>query len=264
MLYSSKYTSWMHGVNPALKLGIMLSGITAVLLIHNINVLLSLTIGLIFLVCLASGHPIRRVALFILPFLFVFISTGMSMILFGQGDTIWWHWGPVAITRESFFRGLHVGLRALCFGLMGLLFALTTRPVLLFYSLMQQLKVPPRYAYGFMASLRLLPLMLQEFNTLRQAYKVRGVKFGNSWNGLVQRGKFYAIPLLAQSIRRAQRIAVSMEARRFNTQVKRTYYYQPGFSGVDGLMLICWIGIFTVAWWIGWHHPITEITDVRF
>lgn len=264
MLYSSKYHSWMHKVNPALKLGMMVIGFAIILVIHNVNVLWLLTIVLMLFVFLTSGHPVGRVALFIMPFLFVFISTGASMVLFGQGDTLWWQWGLVNITEESFVRGLHVGLRAFSFGLMGLLFALTTRPVLLFYSLMQQLKVPPRYAYGFMASLRLLPLILQEFKTLRQAYKVRGVSFGNSWRGWTKKLKMYAIPLLAQSIRRAQRIAVSMEARRFNTKTQRTYYYQTGFSGADGLMVVCWIGIFTATWWIGWHYPVVEITDVRF
>lgn len=264
MLYSSKYHSWIHNVNPALKLGVMVTGFAVILLIHNVNVLWPLTAVLMVFVFWVSGHPVGRVSLFILPFLFVFVSTGASMVLFGQGNTLWWQWGPISITEESFVRGMHVALRAFCFGLMGLLFALTTRPVLLFYSLMQQLKVPPRYAYGFMASLRLLPLILQEFKTLRHAYKVRGAAFGTDWHGWAKQFKMYAVPLLAQSIRRAQRIAVAMEARRFNTQSQRTYYYKTGFSGADGLMVVCWIGIFTVAWWIGWHYPVVESTDVRF
>lgn len=242
----------------------MIFGMAIILFIHNVNVLLVLTAALVCWVFGASGYPAGKVFLFILPFLFVFLSTGMSMVLFGQGETLWWQWGPIDISRESFFRGLHVAFRALCFGMIGLLFALTTRPVLLFYALMQQLKLPARYAYGFMASLRLMPLILQEFKTLQKAYKVRGVQFRNNGQGLVHRMKMYAIPLLAQSIRRAQRIAVSMEARRFNRQAERTYYYQTGFSGADGLMIIGWIGIFIAAWWLGWHFPFVEITDVRF
>src|SRR5690625_7111529 len=38
------------------------------------------------------------------------------------------------ITEESFFRGLHLGIRTVSFGLLGLVFALTTTPVQLFYS----------------------------------------------------------------------------------------------------------------------------------
>lgn len=264
MLYSTTHTSWIHQVNPALKLGLMLMGIAAILWTHNVNVMFSLVGGLMLLLFLGSGQPTRRILLFMLPFLFVFVSTGSSMILFGKGETLWWQWGPVLISRESFYRGLHVGLRALSFGLIGLLFALTTRPVLLFYSLMQQLKLPARYAYSFMASLRLLPLILQEFRTLQQAYKTRGMQFSNGWNGWRQRIRLYTVPLLAQSIRRAQRIAVAMEARRFESGIRRTYYYQTGFSRADSMMAICWIGIFTASWLSGWYLPLVDITDVRF
>ncbi len=242
----------------------MIGGIVAILFIHNINVMVPLVLALILMLFLGSGQPISRVSLFLIPFLFVFVSTGASMIMFGKGETLWWQWGPVIISRESFFRGMHVGFRAFSFGLIGLLFALTTRPVLLFYSMMQQLKLPPRYAYSFMASLRMLPLMLEEFKTLKQAYKVRGIQLMKSWSGLMEGVRLYAIPLLAQSIRRAQRIAVAMEARRFNNSKNRTYYYRSGFSYADGLMVVCWISIFTGAWLIGSWWPMFTITDVRF
>lgn len=264
MLYSEKHTSWIHQVNPALKLGLMLMGIAVLLWTHNINVMFSLVGGLILLLLLGSGQPPGRIVLFMLPFLFVFVSTSSSMILFGKGETLWWQWGPILISRESFYRGLHVGLRALSFGLIGLLFALTTRPVLLFYSLMQQLKLPARYAYGFMASLRLLPLILQEFRRLQQAYKTRGMRFSKGWSGWRQRVRLYAVPLLAQSIRRAQRIAVAMEARRFESGTVRTYYYRTAFSRADSVLTLCWIGIFAASWLSGWYFPLVDITDVRF
>lgn len=95
---------------------------------------------------------------------------------FGKGETTWWEWGLIHITEESFYRGLHLGFRALIFALLGLMFSLTTRPVFLFYSLMQQLKLKPKYAYSFMAGIRLIPIMIEEFQTIRQAMIVRGVE----------------------------------------------------------------------------------------
>lgn len=264
MLYSPDADSWIAHVNPALKLMLMLAGVTFVLCTHNVNVMGMVAILLFLLVIVGSGQPLKRVMLFMLPFFFVFVSTAVSMILFGKGESAWWQWGPILITKESFYRGLHVGFRALSFGFMGLLFAFTTRPVLLFYSLMQQLNVPPRFAYGFMASVRLLPLILQEFKDLKKTYKARGVQYASGWQGLQQKIQLYAVPLLAQSIRRARRIAVAMEARRFNAVADRTYYYQMEFSYRDGLMAVCWIGIFIASWLIGWHVPLVEIMDVRF
>ena len=242
----------------------MLVGVIFVLCTHNINVMAPL-VGMLFLLVIAgSGQPLKRVMLFALPFLFVFVSTAGSMILFGKGQTVWWGWGPIQISQESFYRGLHLGFRSLSFGLMGLLFAFTTRPVLLFYSLMQQVKMPPRYAYGFMASVRLLPLIIEEFKALKKTYKARGVQHSSGWKGVQQTVRLYAVPLLAQSIRRARRVAVAMEARRFNTTAARSYYYRLKFSYHDGLMAACWGGIFIASWFIGWHFPLVEIMDVRF
>lgn len=81
--------------------------------------------------------------------------------------------GLIRITEESFLRGMLIGLRAMVFAVLGLTFALTTRPVNLFYSLMQQLRLDPKYAYSFMAALRLIPIMTEEFETIRNARKAR-------------------------------------------------------------------------------------------
>ncbi len=54
--------------------------------------------------------------------------------------------------------------------------ALTTKPVYLFYSLMQQVNMKPKYVYSFMAAIRLIPLMIEEMKTLHHALKVRGVQ----------------------------------------------------------------------------------------
>lgn len=264
MLYSPEHTAWLDRVNPVTKLWLLLMAMIGLLFIHNVNVMFLLTPALVLFVLTGTGHSKRFILLLMLPFLFIFVSTSTSMMFFGKGTTLWWHWGPVRITRESFYRGVHIGLRALCFGLMGLLFALTTRPVLLFYSLMQQLNLPPKYAYGFMASVRLLPLIINEFKTLRRAYKVRGVQVSNNASGVMKKLRLYAIPLLAQSIRRAKRIAVAMEARRFDSKAARTYYYRLSFSRFDVIMIGSWIAIFAGAWLVGNHISIVAITDVRF
>ncbi len=141
---------------------------------------------------------------------------------------------------------------------------MTTRPVHLFYSLMQQLKVPPKYAYSFMAALRLIPILFEEFQTLRLALKVRGVRYDRGVRGFYQRVKRYAIPLLAQSIRRAQRIAVAMEAKRFSLVKRRTYYYVIGFSRNDALYAVYLAVSLLLAYIAGRQFPYFDVTDVRF
>ncbi len=182
---------------------------------------------------------------------------------FGKGETTWVQWGLLHITEESFFRGLHLGFRALNFAALGLLFALTTRPVYLFYSLMQQVKLPAKYAYSFMAAFRLLPIMFEEFQTLRHALKVRGVQEKKGIKGIYEKIKFFSIPLLAQSIRRAQRIAIAMEAKRFSQMKGRTYYYNLGFSGYDVLFILYLVSMIAAAYIGSQYFPYFNIPDVR-
>jgi energy-coupling factor transport system permease protein len=147
--------------------------------------------------------------------------------------------------------------------MLGLTFALTTRPVYLFYSLMQQLHLKPKYAYSFMAAVRLLPIMIDEFQTIRYAQKVRGINSPNGLSGYFKMIKSLMIPLLSQSIRRAFRIAVAMEAKRFNNDSERTYYYQIGFSKFDLLFLIYFVICIGLAYFAAIEYPLFPSTDVR-
>jgi energy-coupling factor transport system permease protein len=255
--------TWLHRANPSYKLGLSIGMFFVVLLTDNINVLINITAAHLLLICF-TGHPTKRLLLLFLPFGLLFVSSSMSMMMFGKGDAVWLQWGLIRVTEESFFRGLHIGLKTVNMSLSGLLFALTTRPVALFYSLMQQCRLPAKYAYSFMAALRLLPIMVGEFQTLRMAMKVRGVKQRIGFRGVYDTMRNYAIPLLAQSIRRAQRIAVAMEAKRFSTVKQRTYYYRIGYSGADLYLFLYLAVMLGAALYVGQHAPYFEIGDVRY
>ncbi|NBI28510.1 energy-coupling factor transporter transmembrane component T family protein [Chengkuizengella marina] len=265
MQFDFKYKeTWLHKLNPSFKLMTMVVLFLSVLFIHNINFMLNYTIVTLLLFLIFSGHPFKRVLLILLPFLFIFISSATSMIFFGKGDTTWFKWGLIHITEESFFRGIHLGLRALTFAGLGITFALTTRPVYLFYSLMQQMKLPPRYAYSFMAGLRLIPIMFEEFQTIRYAMKVRGVQHKRGVKGFYEKLRVYSIPMLSQSIRRAHRIAVAMEAKRFSQVKNRTFYYKISFSKFDLLFLLYFIVMLSAAYFLSKQFPYFPITDVRY
>lgn len=255
--------TWLHHVNPSCKLIVLFLSMIAVIFIHDPNALVNLAFMLFALFLFSSGYSFKQNLLLLLPFSFLFISTASSMILFGKGEITWWKWGWIHVTQESFYRGIHIGFRALIYALLGLLFTLTTRPVLLFYSLMQQLRLKPSYAYSFLAGFRLLPIMLEEFETIRQARLVRGAVQKNGIIPFFQRLKTYALPLLSQSIRRAQRIAVAMEVKRFSNAKKRTYYYQLAFSKYDAMFVILFAILFGFAIDLAYHFPYFPVTDVR-
>ncbi|SEI00176.1 energy-coupling factor transport system permease protein [Halobacillus karajensis] len=255
--------TWLHKINPSLKLGFVFLLFIHLIMIHNTNILINYMFGTLILYLFFTGHPWKRLMIIFLPFLLIFLTSSTSMIFFGKGDVTWFKWGLIHITEESFFRGLHLGFRGIIFAIIGVVFALTTRPVYLFYSFMQQLKLKPKYAYSFMAAIRLIPLMIEEMQTLHYALKVRGVQSGKGIRGLYNKLKSYSIPLLSQSIRKAFRIAVAMEAKRFSNSGNRTYYYQINFSKVDLVFVFYLIAVFTLSYYMAVQYPYFPITDVR-
>ncbi|UKS26337.1 energy-coupling factor transporter transmembrane protein EcfT [Paenibacillus sp. HWE-109] len=256
--------TWLHRVNPGVKLVLSILLFIVVVFTHNLNTMMYLTLGALLPLVLFSGHPVKRLLLYASPFLLIFVSSAMGMMMFGNGETLWFQWGFIRITEESFYRGIHLGFRGTQVAAVGLLFSLTTRPVALFYAMMQQWKVAPKYAYSFLAAMRMLPQMLEELQTLRHALKVRGRPKKRSpltaWYATL---RMYTIPLLAQSIRRAHRTAVAMEAKRFSTSKKRTYYYRVSYSLADFYYVIYWILIVVIAHWAGTVWPIVNAIDVR-
>ncbi len=256
--------TWLHAINPSIKLITMILLFMIVLLIHNVNYIINFTIVAFILFVGFTGHPMKRILLLTIPFFIIFISTASTMVLFGKGETTWVKWGLIHITEESFYRGIHIGFRALIFASLGLTFALTTRPVFLFYSLMQQLRLKPKYAYSFMAALRLIPIMMEEFETIRQAMKVRGVESQKGFIAFFRKFITYSIPLLSQSIRRAHRIAVAMEAKRFSEVKKRTYYYEIRFSRKDLVFIGYFVICLTLGYYLAIYFPYFSVSDIRF
>ncbi|KRF04436.1 ABC transporter permease [Paenibacillus sp. Soil766] len=256
--------TWLHRVNPGVKLVLAIGLFIVVVFTHNLNMMLFLTLGALLPLALLSGHPTKRLLLYASPFLLIFVSSTAGMMMFGIGETEWFHLGIIRITEESFYRGIHLGLRGVQVASVGLLFSLTTRPVALFYAMMQQWKVAPKYAYSFLAALRMLPVILEELQTLRYALKVRGKRQQRnpltSWYTTM---RMIAIPLLAQSIRRAHRTAVAMEAKRFSMSRKRTYYYVSSYSVLDVYYILYWVVLIAVSYWLAVTWPLLSSVDVR-
>src|SRR5690625_2660930 len=113
---------------------------------------------------------------------------------------------------------------------------------------MQLSKFPSRYASTFIASFSQTPPVLQPLHPLSNALKMRGVQFSNGTKGLYDRLRLFTVPIFAQSIRRAQRVAVAMEAKRFHIGSARTFYYETTYALWDALFVVIMVGLFTTAY----------------
>lgn len=229
----------MHSVNPTLKFVTLVGSFIGLLFINDLSLVIYYSVVLILLFLLFTNLSAKHSVLLLVLLFLLFISTATTMIFYGKGKTTLFQWGFIHITKESYSHGLFLGFRALVFALLGLLFTLTTTPVSLFYSLMQQMKLKPKYAYSFMAGIRLIPIGIEECRVIRKALYVRGVSGKSAIMKCYNRIKLSAVSLLVQSIRRAYRIAIAMEAKKFSDSRKRTYYYDIRFTTVDLIFLSC-------------------------
>lgn len=250
--FTPQKITWLHRANPAWKallLFLTMAGLFFTRDLAFIVVMACLYGGLLFT---SSGFALRKLLLACLPFVFTFLSSALTLALFGRGERVLWQWGIVKISEESIRSGLIIGTKSLAIGMISLVLLLTTRPVLLFYALMQQFRFPAKYAYGFLAALRLVPVVIEEWQTRTHALKVRGVSFSKGPKGAYERLKLYSVPLFAQSIRRAQRMAVAMEAKQFRMDRRRTYYYETSCSGIDACLaaFACgsWLAALLASW----------------
>lgn len=138
--------------------------------------------------------------------------TGGQEIINGYAD-----FGNAVYSMASVQNGIQLSTRVMAFASLGVLFALTTDNQEFIQSLIHQGKLPPKYAYGVLAALHLLPKVKEEYAMTRLAYKVRGIKV----NPLSPRPLF---TMLVNSMHWSENVAMAMESKGFEEEGIRTYY----------------------------------------
>jgi energy-coupling factor transport system permease protein len=131
--------------------------------------------------------------------------------------------GSLKITGPALWAAGTLWLRLLSFALLTLVFIKTTEPQRLILSLVHQLHLNYRVAFGSMVGYRMLPLLQTDYLTIRAAQRVRGVRETGGFLHPWARTRRYAMPLLTGAVRRAGRVAMAMDARAFGALADRTY-----------------------------------------
>nr|WP_269205178.1 energy-coupling factor transporter transmembrane component T [Motilibacter aurantiacus] len=138
-------------------------------------------------------------------------------------------------------------LRVVVVALPGLLVATTIDPTDLADALVQRLHAPPRFAYGTLAALRLMPLLADEWRALGLARRARGVDAGRSPLAAGRLFAGQAFALFVAAVRRASRLATAMDARGFDTAGPRTVARPQPFTRRDAGLLLATTGLVALA-----------------
>lgn len=231
-------SSNLHHMNPVLKLASI--GLSMIILTFSFDPFVPLTIFLLLLLLSykMGNVPLKAMLKGLAPFCILAFGFFWMQVAFPRGAsgaelmTL----GRFVVYQETFFRGLALGFRVLAYSTYSLLFVATTDPTELLLSLMQQAKLPPKYGYSILAAYRFFPLYQSEFTTLKEAHRVRGFNPKRNLKGKATQLRRYAIPLLAQAIRKAERVAIAMEARGFTGEPHRQFYKIIKINSVDWLL----------------------------
>jgi energy-coupling factor transport system permease protein len=161
---------------------------------------------------------------------------------------------------QAWLSGGTWGLRVIALALPGILLVASTDPVRLADALTIHWRVPPRFAYGALAALRLVPLLATEWETIRLARRARGVDAGASPVAHTRLVASTAFALLVGAIRRGTRLATAMDARGFDSGVRRTnargsVLHRRDAVFVLGVVVVCAAAV-TVSVLLGAWNPL--------
>lgn len=148
--------------------------------------------------------------------------------------------GPVLFTSDSVAAGIAIGLRGLAIALPGIYLLASTDPTDLADALAQKLRLPHRFVLGALAAMRLVGLLISEWQSLGMARHARGVGADSGPLTRVRSFLGQAVALLVQAVRRATRLAAAMEARGFGSG-SRTWARTSVFTVLD-----VWVALYGV------------------
>lgn len=225
--------SHLGSLNPAVKLITHILLMLLLMMIDRPLTTFSIWIFVLIIGVGIGGWKGRFLIRVLLPYSLFFVLTFWMLAAFGKGENTVWQWGWFHVTAESMRNGLLIALRMLAFVTIGLLFTTTTNLQELMMSFIHQWRLSPKWAYGFMAGFRCIPMFQSDVAQLKEAHRIRGYRQNGSFKSFIH----YAVPLLTQAIRRSERMAIAMEVRGFTGTRDRTYYQVTKVSIVDYLYL---------------------------
>jgi energy-coupling factor transport system permease protein len=200
----------MTNLNPTCKfLSILLAGI---ILSVSYKTKTNVAVFLIAIILTLStrGIDYRRLWLNLVPFVLAALGFFMTGLFFAKnGPEFSGSLGHSNISVSSLATACQLASRVLAFGSMAILFSLTTEPEAFFQSLRQQLKLSAKFTYSLIAAYHFWPVVKSEYDMVKAASMVRGIKLWPLSPRLI-------IPMLVRAFRRSECLAMAMESRGFN------------------------------------------------
>ncbi|HPT78736.1 MAG TPA: energy-coupling factor transporter transmembrane protein EcfT [Candidatus Atribacteria bacterium] len=219
----------IHRLDPRTKLVITFIFIVIIFFVRYYTGYLYV-LAFLALILALSQIPVRHVLKGLKPLLFIIILTFLINLFFTSGGTVLLKWWKIEITQEGLRQAIFMALRLIFLVTGTSLLTLTTSPIALtdgIELLLKPLRVIrfPAHELAMMMTiaLRFIPTLLEETDKIMKAQTARGADFESG--NLIQRAKALVpllVPLFISAFRRADELAMAMEARCYRGGENRT------------------------------------------
>ena len=232
--------SVIHRMDPRMKLILTIVYIVGVFMVGNLPGY-AIALAFLYLIVRLSGIKFSYLAKGVKPLRFIIIFTFLLNLFFVQGETPIFSLGFYTLTVEAVENAIYFALR-LVFLVMGTsVLTLTTSPVQLTDGLerllkpLQKLHFPSHELAMMMTiALRFIPTLLEETDKIKKAQMARGADFESG--NLLDRAKAMIpllVPLFVSAFKRANDLAMAMEARCYRGGDHRTRLRELKYTKLD-------------------------------
>ena len=204
---------------------------------------------------LAAKIPLKTLFRTVRTVLVLVLITSAINLFFTSGENLLWGWKFIHIYKEGVERAIKLAARLVLLMLFPALLTLTTTPMELtdaIESLLSPLKLfkLPVHALALIMSiaLRMIPILVEETEKIMLAQKARGASFDTG--GVFQKAKAMVpvlVPLFVGAFRRADELALAMDARCYSSVAKRTKYRVMKLHYRDAVAALVCLAVFSLV-----------------
>jgi len=220
--------SIIHRLDPRTKILAAIIFIFALFIVTDLAGYIVMTLFSVVIILL-SQIPARFVLRGLKPLYYILAFTILLNFFLTPGRVIW-SWWFLRLTQEGIRQGLFMGWRLLLLVLTTSLLTLTSSPIALTDGIerllnpFRRIGVPAHELAMMMTiALRFIPTLLEETDKIMKAQMARGADFDTG--NIIQRARGMVpllVPLFISAFRRADELAMAMEARCYRGGEGRT------------------------------------------
>lgn len=221
-------TSFVHRLDPRFKILCAFAYITSLFVVDALSSYL-IVLGFLGLCVAFSKVPVSYMIRGLKPIMFIIIFAFTINIFLTPGEIIF-QWAFIKITMQGVIQALFMAFRLIFLILGTSLLTLTTSPIELTDGLerllgpFKKIGVPAHELAMMMTiALRFIPTLLEETDKIMKAQMARGADFESG--NIIARAKSLIpllVPLFISAFRRADELAMAMEARCYRGGENRT------------------------------------------